>query len=215
MNISPSNFEGFPRSWFLAVGMQIVSSKFIEIFSPHCFQYLYNRIQSKRRLKRAKKMLNLQHTFLKLLEPYGSDFGWFSSRVEVSLFVTMAFSSGVPILYVLSFLFSLVLFVAMKNFFVKYSKRPPLVDDSLMKFAVFILPLSTFIHLGFGLVMWSDQTIFPKEAQGNLIGIKLSEIVGDLSSINLGALVERLDNFAINFVFFFMFTLGYFILVSK
>ena len=110
----------------------------------------------KRGQKEARRGKNLEYAFMKFLEPYGSDFGWFSSRVEVSLFVTMAFSSGIPLLYVLSFLFSLVLFISMKNFFVKFSKKPPLVDDSLMKFAVFVLPLAIFLHIGFGLVMLSD-----------------------------------------------------------
>ena len=49
----------------------------------------------------------------------------------------------------------------------------------------------------------------------NLVGVKLSEVLGTLESIGMQTLVARLENFTLNFFLFILFTIAYICLMSK
>jgi len=76
-------------------------------------------------------------------------------QVMTIIFVTMTYSSGLPILYFVSLIVFIVFYWTDKYMLLRFYKKSPQLTGELSKRAIQFLPMSAAVHCMFGLVMFS------------------------------------------------------------
>lgn len=164
-------FIGFQRKWFLSVGVQIIVARIIEIVSPHYFVTTYRRYKKKSQLNSIRKhRVYTRNEMKKIFLSHTTDYGFIYARITLANMIISCFSSGIPILYVLVFLFFVVLNKVEKKFFVQHSTKPPQIEAVLVKMSTKINSFLILVHLMISLMVYGDVSLFPKKAQVNILG---------------------------------------------
>lgn len=78
----------------------------------------------------------------------------------MTIYTTMLFSSGMPILYLSTFLQFMTVYWADKLYFLKICKTPKFYNDEMQELVRDILYLTPFIHAIFAIYVYGNSTIF-------------------------------------------------------
>ncbi|CAJ1345309.1 unnamed protein product [Effrenium voratum] len=116
------------------------------------------------------------------------------AQLLTTTFVTLTYSSGLPLLYLLGFGYTALMYWADKISLLWYSKRPPQYDALLAKESSEAMLYACALHCIFAVLMFGQPCVFPTRQVGGDLGALLQQNGGDASSalgINTG-ISERL-----------------------
>lgn len=165
-------YNDINTAWYSGVGVVIAFTMFMNIFTPH-FAELSDWALWKLKLiydqgpdccKRNRP--SLLETKEEILELYvGPEFEIeirYSSILNC-IFVTLMFSSGIPVLYVFMFAYLLLNYWVDKFLLFKFFRKPPPVSVEINHLFNFMIVFGIIIHLCFGIWVYGNQDVFPAQ----------------------------------------------------
>ena len=163
-------FQDMNSGWYSTVGTSILFTMIINIVTPHAAPLLFC-IWNKCRVccdKCGKKETKCK-TRKEYLDLYlGPEFN-ISARyasILTTIFVTLMFSSGMPLLYACAFLFLFITYWVDKILLFRYYQYPPNIDLFLDTYCNMVILFGMVIHFAFGIWMYGNEMIISKEDPG-------------------------------------------------
>jgi hypothetical protein len=149
------------RKWYVIVGLKFITTFFVMIFSPHIFNcFLINPLLNC--IRKVKMKTAKVHVHAKNLS-YGPEF-YLPARLASAvclIYICMAFSSGIPILYFLTSAIFFTTYYVEKYAILNYWSIPKQIDSTMNNQALSFLKFVTVIHLVFAIYFYSEPGIFP------------------------------------------------------
>eukprot|EP00927_Polykrikos_kofoidii_P035686 TRINITY_DN30232_c1_g1_i1.p1 TRINITY_DN30232_c1_g1~~TRINITY_DN30232_c1_g1_i1.p1 ORF type:complete len:1071 (-),score=130.00 TRINITY_DN30232_c1_g1_i1:162-3251(-) len=166
--IFDGHFDDFSPGWYAIVGRQIIQVMGMNVVSTAaCYAGFWFITVLRRRCcaNRCKHQVEL-------IELYTNAPFELSGRLSVvimTVFCTMTFSPGMPILYLLAVAFFFVMYWADKIILLKGSCQPPMYDGSSTKLASSLLLICIPVHCAFAIMMFGQPCVFPSSQQDGQI----------------------------------------------
>mmetsp|Transcript_21 Transcript_21/g.39 ORF Transcript_21/g.39 Transcript_21/m.39 type:complete len:1400 (+) Transcript_21:55-4254(+) len=165
-------YSDFSEEWYLNIGVPIVITMIINLVSPHIETFVLwatkrwaqyaDRSCTPLPAKFTKKVTqnDLENLYT------GPEFIMYLRYAQLlnTLFVTLIFSSGMPVLIPICFLTFLSYYFFDKWMLLRFFSLPPRLDASLARRVSSLLPFSVVLHLMFGMWMMSNEEFFKPEA---------------------------------------------------
>eukprot|EP00936_MAST-01D_sp_MAST-1D-sp1_P002018 g2018.t1 len=156
-------FDSTTRKWYSVVGVAVCMTMLLNVFVPHIPLLVASVLKYGKQLY-ASTRCGMQGFTLQseLDEVYAGPRFEIVTRVPAILntvFVTLMFCGGVPILLLFAFFAILLTLLIDKLAMLKFYALPPSMDEALAKQAVLLLPWCLLIHLGFSGWMYSDENL--------------------------------------------------------
>jgi hypothetical protein len=153
-------YEDMGRMWFGEIGTKIFYMILVSVINPSIFNFIKTllvRCFRNIRASRAKTMAE----YIELKKPL--DFG-LEKRFALLLnifFISIILSSGIPLMILISSVTMFILFHVEKYIFIKYTKKPPIYTEAIMKLINWFLPLAPLLSIGLTIYILGNQDLFP------------------------------------------------------
>jgi hypothetical protein len=190
--------------WYLVIGVPIVTAIFFQIFTPH-FGLIVNQIwTSIVRCWDRKCTCNMRKTRQITQEEYEDMYSGPEFILQLRfaqflsmIFVTMTYSSGLPILYLVAFVSLFITYWIDKFLMLRYFRVANQFTEANSKAVVNILPWAAVFHFIFGYMLYSYPNILVSQIQeGASVGSSQSRYFG-ANRIGQGHVILFLIGFAI------------------
>ena len=150
------------------MGSKIITTWWITVFSPHLvFLFttpIYNYLRSRNRKKAViQKDMNENS--------YGPPYD-LTAKYALALnviFVTLFYSSGLPLVLLLGTASLFLQFWVEKYLLLRYNRKPPVYDVTLNYVVISLLPVAVILHLLIGIWMYGAPEIFPRKVILDLV----------------------------------------------
>eukprot|EP00916_Digyalum_oweni_P014612 GHVL01023976.1.p1 GENE.GHVL01023976.1~~GHVL01023976.1.p1 ORF type:complete len:993 (+),score=130.30 GHVL01023976.1:93-3071(+) len=162
----------FDNNWYTSVGTALVLTMMINIFSPLVQLFFLSWRPVSRWISRKKCV-----TQDELLELYTNPEFSLADRlgqILTTVFVTLLYSSGMPVLYLFAFGSYAILLNLDKLIFLYGSKRPVFFSSAIVKNAAVLIPFSIWLHHAFAVWVFSNPTLFPSNKAFSTSVVNLS-----------------------------------------
>jgi hypothetical protein len=189
--------------WFYIVGVTITFYMILNIVTPHLSVYISYLIKKCKRCCNVCCSKNKYGSILTKEEYFdlyvGPEFsiGERYAQILNTLFIAFTLSSGMPILYVCTFLFLFLTYWLDKFMMLRYYKTPPQMDLYLSRMFEFYIYISVIIHLCFGIWTYGNDTYFDT----HISDISFIRFFNDLISQQIKILQEKDSTFQSSFAF--------------
>ena len=163
-------YSDFTANWYADVGVAITITMIIYVFSPHIAPLgRYCRFNCKTRSGSTQALLNSKYV--------GPDFHHSIRypQISVVIFVSMAYSTGIPILYLIIAATAFTFYWVDKYLFTRWYRTPPQYDAQIsLQFSSY-LPYAAILHLMFGIWMIANRRMLSSDNsydsdQQNVVG---------------------------------------------
>ena len=151
---------GLNREWYTFVAPRIIMPMIIAVFNPNVLQLLLHVLIRYLRKRKTKKV-KTANEYIKINTPSEFILEAKYSYILKCIFVCFTFSTGIPLLNILLFLFLFVNYWINKYIIVRYSRKPSIYSSLIIKNIVSILPYVLIFHCVFGIYIITSRTIFP------------------------------------------------------
>jgi hypothetical protein len=107
------------------------------------------------------------------------------SQILTTIFVILLYSPGIPILYVLCFIFFFITYWLDKILVLRVYRTPPQINLYMTKLFIILLFLGVILHLGFSIWMYGNKYIMPYSDKtfldqiSNIVGEYLNQYAND------------------------------------
>eukprot|EP00930_Biecheleria_cincta_P018437 TRINITY_DN14363_c0_g1_i2.p1 TRINITY_DN14363_c0_g1~~TRINITY_DN14363_c0_g1_i2.p1 ORF type:complete len:913 (-),score=124.97 TRINITY_DN14363_c0_g1_i2:440-3178(-) len=157
-------FDDLTRGWYSVVGVVILTNMLINIFVPPGTNIAKSLLTVVKRCccSRVKHQAEL----LKLYTNPEFDIKQKFAQMLTVVFVTVTYSSGLPLLNVFAFFYMLCMYWADKFVLLWGSKRPPRYDSLMAKEASEACLYAVALHCVFAIAMYGQPCAFPSKAMG-------------------------------------------------
>ena len=173
--IFDGEFDEFDMRWYAVVGASVSLTMVLNIVIPHLGPVIQWLVVSP--LKRKCTTVYSQQAMDKLYARPEFSLTTRFSMVMNTTFVTLLFCSGLPILVpIAGATFALTYFID-KALILKFYRRPPRYDESLVRTFIASLPWALAFHLIFAMVAYSASEVFASDTLG------VAELEGYLSQV--------------------------------
>ncbi|KAH9256904.1 hypothetical protein BASA81_004725 [Batrachochytrium salamandrivorans] len=180
--VRSGDFVDFEPDWYSKVGVEIFILSVLNIVGPYLLpatRYVVHLLEQRFAAKHAVSQQALNDLFL------GEEF-LLSVRLAQMLtmvFFTLAFSSGIPLLYVSCFAAFMVAYWFDKFFFLRLARTPPQFDTMLQQWALRTLEWAVVLHCLLGFWMHSSPRTFPNVDHSGFrfFDFNISELPPDMS----------------------------------
>ena len=159
MGIGNGEFHDIDSIWYARVGSAFCMTMMLNVFTPNILTWL--RLCCCDAAKR-KRMREIAVTQKKLNESYSGAIFKLEYRYPTVLnviFVTMLYSSGMPILYPIAAVTFGVMYITDKVALLRLYNRPPMYKASLARLTLNILPIAIVFHLCMAVWMYGSNTL--------------------------------------------------------
>ncbi|KRX00622.1 hypothetical protein PPERSA_00849 [Pseudocohnilembus persalinus] len=153
-------FESLNQNFYIQSGSKLIIALVCTAFFFFINFLFGEKLMRKQKLNKAKK-LTYKDQMKKILSPKPFDLAYAYSSVLNTIFVTLLYSSGMPIMIPIGAISLLIQYWSFKQSILRYKRKPPEVDTSLHDSVLTILPFSILFHLAFALFVYSEQSILP------------------------------------------------------
>eukprot|EP00347_Sterkiella_histriomuscorum_P019608 403340984 len=160
-------FQDFTVEWYRVVGTTICLTMMINVIAPHIGAFIKIFIKSFKRCVDRGCTCNKRKTKKLLQDEYNEVYSGPEFLIEVryaqvmtSIFITMIYSSGMPILYLVAMTQFFMMYWVDKFLFIKVYKNPPRYGIELSDISRKVLMYSVLVHLCFGFYIYSNSSIF-------------------------------------------------------
>jgi hypothetical protein len=168
-------FSDLDPNWYQNVGVTILFSMILNIITPHLVPLVTFLIKSCKRScdrsgnkggKKTKK--NTRQEYLALYIGPEFDIGTRYSMILTTLFVTLVYSSGMPLLYVCCFFYFFMIYWIDKLMILRFYKKPPHTDIYIANLFNIIILFGMVIHYGFGIWTYGNKNILTDNSSNSL-----------------------------------------------
>lgn len=159
-------FPDISRGWYSKVGSKIILPIIIAVFSPHTIRFLWTVFSDWIKRRKACKAKS-QKKYIKLRTPETFIVEARYAKLLSALFVILTFATGMPLLFFLYFLMLIVMYWTDKITCLRYSGKPPLYSEDLIRSIAKTIPAALIIHMIFGIYIFSNEEIFPSNITFN------------------------------------------------
>lgn len=90
------------------------------------------------------------------------------SRMMSTLLVIVCYSSGLPVLYIMGFIFFTTTFLVNKMMIIKFFQKSLDLNRVVPLYSIQFLTMSLFIHISMGCFMMTNPNLFQTEAQAGM-----------------------------------------------
>ncbi len=159
-------FKDLNPYWYLYVGVTIIFCMILNIITPHIAPLIFYLLANTKRCcdrnccnkgKKTKKVTRQE--YLNLYIGPNFDIGTRYSQMLSTIFVTLVYSSGMPILYICCCLFFILTYWVDKCLILKFYKNPPRIDLYISRLFDLIIIFAIIVHYGFGIWTYGDSSI--------------------------------------------------------
>ena len=151
-------YSDFTANWYADVGVAITITMIIYVFSPHAAPLLrFCRFRCKERSGSTQASMNSKYV--------GPDFHHSIRypQVSVVVFVSLAYSTGIPLLYLIVSITAFTFYWIDKYLFTRWYRTPPQYDAQIsLQFSSY-LPYAAVLHLLFGTWMIANRRMFSSD----------------------------------------------------
>ncbi|CAE8598575.1 unnamed protein product [Polarella glacialis] len=161
LQIGTGKYDDFNGEWYVAIGSGICLTIFIQVFSTtvpplvksFCVQPILARFFGRSQViqDRMDKIYTLPDWNISLR---------LAQTLNVMFVITM-YSSGLPILYFVGFVYCIVAFWMDKWCLLHGSSKPPAFNQSIIKTTLHLFPLAAFLHTIVACWTFGNQRLFP------------------------------------------------------
>ena len=174
-------FIDFDNLWYDDVGYDLTIIALTSILGPHVFtfmRYVYSLM--KRRFVKPISPEDMEKLYLgpQFLLPLRF------AQIVVTICFTLTYSAGIPLLYFTASVSCLAAFLVDKFFLLKFYRRPPQYDNSIVVFVCRGMKYAIILHTFFAMLIFSDPVLFPVDEDDTSI----------LGNINNNPLFDELNN---------------------
>jgi hypothetical protein len=163
--IFTGDYYDFDPQWYAYVGSTIILYMILNTVTAHLsllFSFITKGI--KKCTDRCCGKITRKRTRQEFLGLYtGPKFcmGIRYSQMLTTIIIIMVYSSGMPSLYLLSFVFFLISYWIDKILILRYYRSPPHINLYMSKLFTFLIFLGIIIHLCFGIWIYGNKYILP------------------------------------------------------
>lgn len=157
-------FDDLTRGWYTVVGVVILTNMLINIFVPPGTSIALSLLTRVKRCCCGR--VKHQAELLKLYTNPEFDIKQKFAQMLTVVFVTVTYSSGLPLLNIFAFLYMLCMYWADKFVLFWGSKRPPRYDSLMAKEASESCLYAVALHCVFAIAMYGQPCAFPSKAMG-------------------------------------------------
>jgi hypothetical protein len=196
-------YSDLSPEWFYIVGVTISFYMILNIVTPHVsgyLAYLMNKISRCYDRCCSKNKYSSYLTKEEYFELYvGPDFsvGERYAQILNTIFIAFTLSSGMPILYICTFLFLFLTYWIDKFMILRFYKTPPQMDLYLSKMFELYIYILVIIHLCFGIWIYGNNAYFDEHVSD----IGFIRYFNDLINIQIKNFQEDDPNFKTSFSF--------------
>ena len=112
--------------------------------------------------------MNTREEYLALYIGPEFDIGTRYSMILTTLFVTLVYSSGMPLLYVVCFFYFFILYWIDKLMILRFYKKPPKTDIYIANLFNIIILFGMVIHYAFGIWTYGNKNILTDNSNSSL-----------------------------------------------
>jgi len=180
-------FEDIDRGWYAVVGAAILTNMLLNAVVPSCVSIVKGVVTW---VKRRCMTRNLKH-HAELLDVYTNpefDIKAKYAQLLTTVFVTLTYSSGLPLLNLFAMAYMFCMYWADKFILLWGSKRPPMYNTQMAKDASEFMLYAVGIHCLFAILMYGQDCVFPSE----ILGGSLGQSVGDANQASQSGFVAEI-----------------------
>lgn len=155
-------FDEFNERWYFIVGPSFVLIAVSQLFLPHMGPFMSWFLLFLRRCHDRKYSCSRRNTRKVIQSEYedlytGPEFPLDVrlAQTMVMIFMTLTFSSSVPILYAIMMVYALMQYWVDKLLLLRFYRKDNSYSHGLGKTMVSLLPLAVILHMMFGFMMFS------------------------------------------------------------
>ena len=169
---SDVGFSSFSTLWYSQVGVSITLTMCLDVFTPHLpklFQAFVRQplkkhcITNRRKCKRMRNSSATQEDVNRVYDGINFILPVRLATVMNTFAMTITYSGGLPALIPLACISFTLSFNIDRMMLLKYYKRPPEYNTTLVLNYFGIVPVVVLLHLGFSAWMYSDPTVVYSE----------------------------------------------------
>lgn len=169
-SIFSGSYDDFGTDWYLDIGVTLMLTMIINAFSPHASTIGMMFFQGVKICKDRKGCIHKKEITSKFSQTdldslyAGPEFELEMryASLLMTVFVTLTYGAGLPLLYPICFLSFVVYYMVDKWLFLRFYSKPPQMSGKLADFAANVLPYAIFLHVSFAMWMFSNEDIFPE-----------------------------------------------------
>jgi hypothetical protein len=152
-------FDDFVFDWFSTVGVSLVLTMFFNMFNPHIFPLLCVPYRSCRRSPRCVPAHSSQGELNRLYAGEDFDLAERYAALLNTVFVTLLYAPGLPLLYWMAALTFLLQYWFDKVSFLRLYRLPPRYDHTLASTAVDALPYALIVHCAMAIWFYTSPVV--------------------------------------------------------
>lgn len=167
IHLFQGKYNDFSVEWYRVVGSTISFTMFINIFTPHIGSIVGFVIGSFKRCLDRGCSLDSKKTKQWIQEDYEKMYTGPEFLIEIrysqllaSFYILMCYSSGMPLLYIISMLQYFFTYWVDKFMFLRLYKTPPRYGIEMSETTRKIMVLGILLHFALGFYMYSNSQIF-------------------------------------------------------
>jgi len=153
------------RGWYAVVGAAVLSNMLANVVVPGSTVLFWMLVTKLSRSKSTKKQKH-QIQLLRLYQNPPFDISAKFAQLMTTVFVTMTYSAGMPLLYLFAAGYMLFTYWCDKTELLWGSKRPPAIDTTMALDSSQYMLYSVALHCAFGIWMLGQPCTFPSNPVG-------------------------------------------------
>lgn len=176
-NVLVGVFDEFDDQWYLRIGSSIIFAQAAMVFFPHIFTILESMQLCCKRCVDRRCSFNTKKTRKIIQSEYedlytGPEFILHVRYAQVlaTIFVTLTYSAGIPMLYALNFVILFIQYWVDKWLVFNYYRKTAYFSRHLSKSVVDLLKYAVVIHFLFGFMSYSYPYIWKSRVVTDKIG---------------------------------------------
>jgi hypothetical protein len=169
LNLHVSSAPSFTSNWYSSVGVTIILVQLGDIFNAHAdvaYKFWKHWRQKRRAVNTPEDALTQEDLNKKFVGPE-FDFAFNYAQMLSTFFVTLTFSTGIPLLYPIAAANFIIFYFSEKYLFIYLYKIPPHFNTVVGRKVSDLIPVALLVHIGMSIWMLSNKSIFTNEITGD------------------------------------------------
>jgi len=194
--VGRGDYQDFVRGWYTVVGLSLIVNMLANACMPACQNFLYYLLTGLKRFVCTREKCLQRYAQAELLELYTNPSFDMSTRYAgllMTVFVTMLYSSGLPLLNLLAAAYCFLMFWVDKFVLLRGSRRPPFYDTQMPKQAAKAMMYAAPLHCFFAILMFGQPCTFPSNPLGGTLGSLSVSANSTISLAGAGEFNERIS----------------------
>jgi hypothetical protein len=184
-------YSDFNRNWYGVVASTLCLNLFFNVFSCAAFYIVFAFLARMGRMSCCTRKARHQAELIRAYENPDFEVAAQYAQLLATVFSTLVYSSGLPVLYFFATVYMFVTYWVDKWVLLHCSKRPPIYDARMPKQALSLLLWAGPLHLFSAMFMLSNACTSPSKALGGSISDLANQADSSMSSNSFSDRIGR------------------------